>query len=189
MIPVIQEKRNGSMKPGQDIVVAGYVGLSGTAVIADQMEDELLKHFTGQFVSRCNYILNAAVIEEAGFFDESGAAEYEPLSEGGIMKALWNLFHAYGLGFEIELRAIPILQETVEVCEIFDINPYRLQSEGCVILTADNGGDLVRYLGMKGIHGAVIGKTAKGIKRQIMNGETHSFLDRPKPDELIKILR
>lgn len=175
------------MRPGQDIVVAGYVGLFGTAVMAKAGEAELLKHFTGQFVRHCRNAGEAAISEAEEFFMNAGAAEYEPLGEGGIMAALWRLFDEYGLGFEIELRTIPILQETVEVCELFDINPYRLQSEGSILVTADNGGDLLRYLGNKGIHGAVIGKVTAGIKRQILNGETRSFLDRPKPDELYKI--
>lgn len=187
MTPVTSSERRGSMRPGQDIVVAGYVGLSGTVVIAELMEAELLNCFTKQFVRQCQNVMEAAAIEEEVFFYSGGATECERVSAGGIMAALWKLFHAYGLGFEMELRRIPILQETVEVCEIFDINPYRLQSEGCVVLTADHGGDLVRYLGKKGIHGIVIGKTAAGIKRQILNGETCSFLDKPKPDELIKI--
>ena len=102
------------------------------------------------------------------------------------MAALWDYFDGFGLGFEIELRLLPIRQETVEVCEVFDVNPYRLQSEGCALLTAPNGGDLVRQLGKMGIQAVVIGKTKAGIKRQIFNGETETYLDRPKPDELYK---
>ncbi|MBO1722878.1 hypothetical protein HJV72_19570, partial [Extibacter sp. GGCC_0201] len=72
---------------------------------------------------------------------------------------LWDYFDEFGLGFEMELRKLPLLQETVEVCEVFDVNPYRLQSEGCALLTAANGGALVRELEKQDIHAVVLGKT------------------------------
>ena len=175
------------MKPGQDLVVAGYAGLDGASQIAREREAVLLEHFTKQFVRRCQIPGQNTVFPGAEVFYEAGAADLEPVKDGGIMAALWRLFEEYGLGFEIELRDIPILQETVEVCEIFDLNPYRLRSEGCVILAADNGRDLVRNLNKRGIDAVVIGKVEPGIKRQILNGDIRSFLDMPKPDELYKI--
>lgn len=179
--------RREGMKAGQDLVAAGYIALSGTAIAAARREKELRGRFTAQFVRRCQNIREAVRLPGEDFFRKAGAAEYEPSGEGGIMKTLWELFAEYGLGFEIELRALPILQETVEVCELFDMNPYRLHSEGCVLLSADNGGALVKFLEQNGIHAAVIGRVESGIKRQIINGEIRSFLDRPRPDELIKI--
>lgn len=175
------------MKPGQDLVVAGYAGLDGTSVVAREREAVLLKHFTKGFVRRCQTLSDSVALSSPDAFIEAGAADLELVKDGGIMAALWQMFEEYGLGFEIGLRTIPILQETVEICEIFDLNPYRLRSEGCTILAADNGGDLVRNLNKKGIDAVVIGKVEAGIKRQIVNGEIRSFLDRPKPDELYKI--
>ena len=126
--------------------------------------------------------------EVEAFFREAGVTEAEPAEDGGIMNSLWNLLEAYGLGCTIELRAIPILQETVEVCEVFDINPYRLSSGGCLLMAADNGFSALNALRKRGVEGAVIGKVEKGIARRILNGETETFLDRPKPDEIEKIL-
>lgn len=183
-----EHKSRTGMKPGQDLVIAGYIGLCGTAVIAGEKETELLTRLSGQFVYRCKNIFLNQCVPERHICEEAGATEYEPSGEGGIMNTLWTLFDEYRLGFEIQLRALPIRQETVEVCEVFDVNPYRLRSDGCVVLAAENGGDLVRWLREKEIHAAVIGKVKAGIKRRILNGETESFLDRPKPDELYKII-
>ena len=52
------------------------------------------------------------------------------VTEGGIYGALWELAEASGVGLEIDLKAIPIRQETVEVCEQFHLNPYQLISSG-----------------------------------------------------------
>lgn len=199
---------SGIMEAGQDLVAAGYIALKGTSVIAAEREKELLARFTAQFVKRCQSLyeirglfqlpgISASEITEgiatevsaAQVFESSGAGSWCLAGEGGIMTALWDYFDGFGLGFEMELRRLPILQETVEVCEVFDVNPYRLQSEGCALLTAANGGALVSKLEKKGIHAVVLGRTQTGIKRQIYNGGIQTFLDRPKPDELYKVLQ
>lgn len=199
---------SGIMEAGQDLVAAGYIALKGTSVIAAEKEKELLARFTAQFVKRCQSLyeirglfqlpgISASEITEgiatevsaAQVFESSGAASWCLAGDGGIMTALWDYFDGFGLGFEMELRRLPILQETVEVCEVFDVNPYRLQSVGCALLTAANGGALVSKLEKKGIHAVVLGRTQTGIKRQIYNGGIQTFLDRPKPDELYKVLQ
>lgn len=197
---------SGVMEAGQDLVAAGYIALKGTSVIAAEREEELLARFTAQYVKRCQSLYEirglfqlpgisasettkgfATEVSAAQVFESAGAASWCLAGEGGIMTALWDYFDGFGLGFEMELRRLPILQETVEVCEVFDVNPYRLQSEGSALLTAANGGALVSRLEKKGIHAVVLGRTQTGIKRQIYNGEIQTFLDRPKPDELYKV--
>ena len=69
------------------------------------------------------------------------------------------------------------------------MNPYRLSSDGCLLLTADNGGDLVSAFKEQGIHASYIGKVTEGIKRIIDHGEAVGYLDRPTVDELHKIRR
>lgn len=187
----------GEMAPDQDVAAAGYIALSGTRRLALLGEARLQKRFTAQFVARCQNIYEArglwpasgagCLAAPASVFQKAGAASWWMAGEGGIMAALWNYFDAFSMGFEIELRKLPLLQETVEVCEVFEVNPYRLQSEGCALLTAENGGLLVKNLEKQGIPAAVIGRTRKSIGRRIQNGEICTFLDRPKPDELYKI--
>ncbi len=122
------------------------------------------------------------------FWKSCGAAEWEPAGEGGILTAIWNLTGAYETGVEFYLRQIPIRQETVEVCERLEVNPYRLYSAGCVLLTADNGGQLVRTLAEKNIPAQVIGRVNKGIAREMIVQEGRGFLERPQPDEITKVI-
>ena len=85
------------------------------------------------------------------------------------------------------MRAIPIRQETVEICECFGLNPYYLISSGCMLMAADRGHDLVRELAKAGIPASVIGKTVSGSAKRIRNGGEERFLERPHTDELYKI--
>lgn len=180
----------GTMTPNQDLVAAGYIALKGTAKLASMGEEELRKRFAASFVRRCQMVYETRGLKSApgiSAFAEAGAASWCAAGEGGVMTALWDYFEAFSLGFEMELRSLPILQETVEVCEVFDVNPYRLQSEGCILMTAANGGALVKKLQQQGIPAVVIGRTTKNIGRKIYNGEIQTFLDKPTSEELYKI--
>ena len=50
-----------------------------------------------------------------------------------------------------------------------------------------NGPKLLKNLEREGIPAALIGRTRTAIGREIYSGEVHSFLDRPKPDEIDKM--
>lgn len=184
----IERENAGTLRPGQDLVVAGYAGLWGTVETVKNKKEELCQWFSGDYVDRI--LENKDIVPEADLekWKRFGAAECEPAGEGGILKALWDLSGAYMTGIRFSLRKIPVKQETIEICERYDLNPYRLFSKGCLLFSADNGGDLVQALKERGIHAAVIGKVTGGIKRIIDQGEGIGYLDRPSEDELYKVL-
>lgn len=184
----IERENTGIMRPGQDLVVAGYAGLWGTVETVKNKKEELYQWFSKTYVDRILELDTMVSNKDLEQWKQLGATELEPAGEGGILKALWNLSGAYMTGIRFSLKKIPVKQETIEICERYDMNPYRLNSNGCLLFVADNGGDLVEALRDLGIHGAVIGKVTDGIKRIMDHGENIGFLDRPTPDELHKIL-
>lgn len=184
----IERENTGKLRPGQDLVIAGYAGLAGTVEIAKKNKEELCQWFSKDYVNGIMEMDFMVLPGDLEPWKKFGATEWEPSGKGGILKALWDLSGAYMTGIRFSLRKIPIKQETIEICERYDLNPYRLFSTGCLIFTADNGGDLVNAFGKQGMEAAVIGKVTDGIKRIIDHGETIGFLDRPTEDEIYKIL-
>lgn len=175
-------------KPGQDILVTKWIGVEGTSIIAKEKEEELRKRFPAAFVETAKgFDRYISVVEDSKIAVKHGVSATHDVTEGGIYGALWEVAEASGVGLEIDLKAIPIRQETVEICECFELNPYYLISSGCMLMAADRGHDLVRELEKAGIPAAVIGKATDGKARRIVNGEDESFLERPKTDELYKI--
>ena len=187
MMRKIERENTGLLQAGQDLVVAGYAGLAGTVKLAEAAKEELSRWFSDEYMEE---IADAAPLCPVSpeFWRSCGAAEWEPAGEGGILTAIWNLTGAYETGVEFYLRQIPMRQETVEVCERLELNPYRLYSWGCVLLTADNGGQLVRILAEKYIPAQVIGRVNKGIAREMIVQEGRGFLERPQPDEITKVI-
>ena len=109
------------------------------------------------------------------------------MTEGGIFGALWEMAEASGVGLSIDLKSIPVRQETIEICEFFGINPYQLISSGCMLMAADDGNALVRELKKEGIPATVIGKALDGKDRVLENGDERRFLEPPKTDELYRV--
>lgn len=184
----IDRENTGLVKPGQDLVVVGYVGYAGTALIVKNKKEDLYQWFSKSYIDGIQSQDKEANQKAPVDWNKLGATDWEEVAEGGILKALWNLSGAYMTGIRVSLLDIPVRQETIEICERYDLNPYRLFSTGCVLLTADHGEDLVSALKEQGLYGAVIGKVTGGIKRTIEHGESVAYLDRPTEDELYKVL-
>lgn len=175
-------------KPGQDILVTKWLGIEGTSIIAKEKEKELLSRFPKDFVeSAKGFDTWISVLPEAAVAVEHGVSAMHDVTEGGIYGALWEIAEASGIGLEIDLKAIPFRQETIEICEYLGLNPYYLISSGSMLMAADNGHDLVRALKKAGISATVIGKAVKGTAKRILNGGEEAFLERPRTDELYKI--
>ncbi|MBS6397929.1 MAG: AIR synthase family protein [Clostridiales bacterium] len=178
----------GGASVGDDVIVTKWIGIEGTSIIAKEKEEELKGFFSAPFVEEAKgFDRFLSVVPEAEIAVKSGVSAMHDVTEGGIYGALWELAEASGIGLEIDLKAIPVRQETIEICEYFRLNPYQLISSGCMLMTAPDGRGLVRELEKAGIRAALIGRCVEGKAKKVVNGEDTAYLERPKTDELYKI--
>lgn len=176
-------------RAGMDIVVSKWVGIEGTMIFAKEKEAELKEHFPADFVDTAiGFDRYLSVVPEAAVATQSSVAAMHDVTEGGLFGALWEMAEASGVGLEIDLKKIPIRQETVEICEYFDVNPYGLISSGMMLMAAADGNALILALQEAGIPATVIGKATEGNDRVIIRDEERRFLEPPKTDELYKVL-
>ena len=179
-----------AVKPGMDILATKWIALEGTAILAQRMEEQLLGHFSQPFIDKAKQLeVYIPVWSEAAVAVKSGISAMHDVSEGGIFGALWEMAECAGVGLEIDLKRIPIRQETVEICEFFDINPYKLMSGGCMLMAAENGTSVVRALESEGISAVIIGKATDGNDRVLLQGNERRFLETTQTDEIHKVLR
>ncbi len=180
----------GGLKPGQDVVVTKWIGLEGTSIIALEKEAQCREKLPGDLVDTAKSFQDLlSVVEDGKIAMQVGVSAMHDVTEGGIFGALWEMAAASGTGLEIDLKKIPIRQETIEVCELFDVNPYYLISSGSMLIGTDHGSQLVDELAKAGIHAAVVGRATEGNDRVIVNGEERRFLEPPKPDQLFAALQ
>ncbi len=177
----------GGLKPGQELVVTKWVGLEGTSILAGEYASELKERLPGELVdTACGFDRYLSVIPEAAVAAGAGVSAMHDVTEGGIFGALWEMAASSGVGLTVDLKKIPIRQETIEICEVFDINPYMLISSGSMLIGTDHGSLLVEKLQGAGIHSAVVGYATEGNDRVIVNGDEQRFLEPPKTDELFR---
>lgn len=176
------------VKPGQDIVISKWIGIEGTIRLARGRRQELCARYPAAMIEEAvSYDRYLSVIPEAATAMKSGVCGMHDVSRGGIFGALWELAEEAGVGLEIDLKKIPVKQETIEICEFFELNPYELLSGGCLIMTADNGENLVMALRRKDIPSVIVGRTTDGNDRVIYNEDEKRYLDRPKMDQIYNI--
>ncbi|MBP3459383.1 MAG: AIR synthase family protein [Lachnospiraceae bacterium] len=178
----------GGLQPGDDLVMTKWAGLEGTSIIAAEKQEELAKRLPSQIIDAAlemrEYI---SVVPEAAVAVKTGVSAMHDVTEGGIFGALWEMGEASGVGILADLKKIPIRQETIEVCELFDINPYMLISSGSMLIGTSHGNLLVDELQKQGIPAAVIGRAVEGNDRVVVNGEEQRFLEPAGSDQLYKI--
>lgn len=178
------------VRPGQDVVLSKWIGLEGTAVLARRQKEELLARYPAYLAEEAGaFDRYLSVIPEAATAMKSGVCAMHDASEGGIFGALWEFAQGAGVGLTIDLKRIPLRQETVEICECCGINPYELLSGGCLIMACENGDGLAAALKAEGIPAAVIGRTTDSKERIICNEDEVRYMERPKTDEIYKICK
>lgn len=175
------------LRPSDELVMTKWAGLEGTAILANDKEEELLTRYSRDFIAGGKEMMQyISVVKDAKIAKEVGVSGMHDITEGGIFGALWEIASASNVGIEVDLKKIPMKQETIEICEFFDLNPYMLMSSGCLLIGTSKGNELVDRLNQEGIPAAVIGRVVSGNDKVIMNGEETRYLEPPKTDELYK---
>jgi hydrogenase maturation factor len=186
-LEALRTEVNGLLRPGDELVAAGAAGLEITGELLSKEAEFLKKRFNPSFLRK------AAALEElygigrlteekewSMLLKEEQVSGWMEAGAEGFLGVLWKLAEASGVGLLVDLRKVPIRQETIEICECFDVNPYQAPSKGLLLVGVPNGYSLVEQFHMRGIPAAVIGKTNGENARLLKSGETCRYLDRPR---------
>ena len=185
----LRQEVPGRLFPEEELLVVCPVALAGTVQLVRQNRERLSSHFARGFLWRAEHLA-----EEYGILPSEGersarnlaavAASFEatlfmPMGEGGFLACLWKAAEASQVGLEADLRAVPIRQETIEICEILSEHPYRLPAAGSYLIGLAEGERMAVKLRRNGIQASVIGYVQKGRRRLLYSGGSARYLDRP----------
>jgi len=177
-------------KAGQDILLTKYVGLAGSAILSKMEQSKLEERLPSYIVENgISLEKEISVLPESRIAMEVGVTGMHDVSRGGIFSALWELAEKGNVGIEVDLKKIPVRQETIEICEVLGVNPYELYGAGSLLIVTDKGNQLLYELEKQQIPAAIIGKITEENGKVILNGEEVRFLDRPKNDAIEPWLR
>lgn len=177
----------GNAIPGQEIVLCGYAGLEGMLRILSEREKELSQRFVPAFIQQMKSLSGSILsLDAVKAAKDAGVSAMHQVGSGGIFAGLWELAEAAGIGLEIALSQIAIKQETIELCEFYNLNPYQMTSAGCILMTTNDGDALVKALERGGARAGKLGIATDQSARVITSGEDIRYIDRPAPDEWMR---
>ncbi len=186
--PVQWKKIKDSDPKDMDIVMTKWLGIEGTVILSKEKKEQLLNRYPLSMITKAwgleKYL---SILPEAATAGKSGVYTMHDARNGGVFGALWELSKSMGVGLSIDLKKIPVRQETIEICEFFDLNPYELLAGGCLLMVTPESGKLIEDLREEGIPATVIGRTTGNNDKVIFNGEENRFLEPAKPDEIFKV--
>jgi hydrogenase expression/formation protein HypE len=174
---------------GDSLVLTKHAGLEGASIIAHEKQQELTDVLGEQIVNEAKgYMKSLSVVKDGLAAAEFGVNAMHDVTEGGILGAVWEICEASGNGAEIFIDKIPVTMSTSMICEYYRINPYKLISSGCMLISAADGAGLVKHLNEAGVPAAVIG-TMNGTKDRMMivDGKIE-MIPQPESDEIYKVV-
>ena len=168
-------------KESYDIVMCGQAGLGGTLGLYYNNMAGLRERYSQSYlypVERLSGMLTLG--NQADIAIEHGAVYCHDISRGGVFAALWEMGDALKVGFEVCHDSIPILQETIEICEYTGDNPYMIDGCGGAIFVTKNGQELADLLYEAGYEAAVVGVLKEGMDRVVVHEDERRFLTPPR---------
>lgn len=160
------------------VSAAAFSG-KGAADLAEQQTELTPEEARRQADAKRQFARLREEAAEGGRLQEAG--------DGGVYAALWQLLKQNRSGAVYSQRAIPIRQETIEICETFSLNPYRLYAAGCTLWLTPSGAALCQAAEEAGLPAAVIGFQAPGAAILRRDCPEDAFLRRPEADALGKL--
>jgi len=181
-----------------DVIVTEYIGREGAARLASVEAARIREYFSPAFIRQLGgrtpvrepdtrtMIQKLEIIHETVQIVEPDAY-FRVIGYGGIFTSLWDMAESTGRGMEIMIDKIPVKQETIELCELFRLNPYYLMSgEESVLIVCSKGSYLIQKLKEKGINASCIGFLTGNNDKVLRFGDHLRYLDRPREDEFLR---
>jgi hydrogenase maturation factor len=185
----------GKASAGDELYVTKWIGIEGTALVANERANDLLPILGRESVSAAAHLLldpGISIVKDAGIAIESGVvtALHDP-TEGGLATAVHEMAEASGLGAVLILENVPVRPDTSKICEHFGIDPLGLLSSGALLIGAKPGSastlhDILSAVGIPITRIGTLTEASSGLR--LIVGNDSKSLPRYDSDELTRVL-
>lgn len=166
---------------GMEIVMCGQTGVGGTLQLYYDNQKELFERYSESYLRPVEQIEQLILLGgQVDIAFDHGCIYSHDISRGGVFAALWEMGDALKCGLEVCHDNIPILQETIEICEHTGDNPYMIDGCGSALFVVSDGECLADKLYEAGYEAAVIGHLTENSDRVIVHEDERRFLTPPR---------
>lgn len=175
----------GSSRPkklaGMDIVMCGQTGVGGTLQLYYDNQKELFERYSESYLRPVEQLEQLILLGgQVDIAFDHGCIYSHDISRGGVFAALWEMGDALKCGLEVCHDNIPILQETIEICEHTGDNPYMIDGCGSALFVVPDGKLLADKLYEAGYEASVIGHLTEKSDRVVVHDDERRFLTPPR---------
>lgn len=176
-------------KPGDAVIMTKTAGIEGTAIIAHDREEELLRIFDKETINNAkSFVDRISVVKEGVIAGSFGVSSMHDVTEGGLLGAAWETAQASGVGIKIFRKKVPVEKETLEITNHYGIDPLKLISSGCMLITCNDGPGLVKKLQEEGVQASEIGIVSEERELFLVDEDKILKINPPESDELYKVI-
>ena len=118
-------------KAGQAVILTGFVGEHGAAIVASRNELGV----KGEFQSDCRPLADL-VGELLDSLPGKITVMRDP-TRGGVATTLNEIARSSNVGIQIDESALPVRKNTLALCEILGLDPLYLANEGALVIVLD----------------------------------------------------
>lgn len=179
---------------GDCIVITKGIAVEGTAIIAKEKQEELLKKgYDISFLERCkNFLYNPgiSVYKEVSIGKSLDIHAMHDPTEGGLSMGIYEICRASNTGAIIYESEIPIFEETLILSKEYGIDPLGLITSGTllIVLSREEAKKLVELYKVNSINASIIGEIKpKDFGIKILSKDGLRELIAKEDDEIIKI--
>jgi hydrogenase maturation factor len=174
---------------GDCVILTKSAGIEGISIIAHDREDELVSALGNELVKKAkSFVESISVVKEGVIAGSFGVNAMHDVTEGGVMGAVWELSEASDKGIIIYEDKIPIEPETVSICNYYGIDPLKLISSGCMLISCEDGEGLLRAFSEKGIKASIIGRITGKKEKLLQSRGSILPIEQPGSDELYRVI-
>ncbi len=189
--------RTSGAKPGDAVIMTKTAGIEGTAVLASDFRDELLRRGVPYTVVKEGeaMIRQVSVVKEALILAKHGLANsmHDP-TEGGVIGGLTEIAYASNTSIIIDEAKIPLNPVTKSLASAMRVDPLKMLSSGALLATVpeDKANDALKVIREEaGVDATVIGKVVERsdyLLRLIhADGSVEDFRSPHVTDEIMKL--
>jgi hydrogenase maturation factor len=165
---------------GDDLIFTRSAAYGATSVLTRAFPRTVRRHLgpslfdkARKYLRGANTVNDSLSAVKAGIH-QRGVTAIHDVTEGGSLAAIVELAGASDLGGVIDVKSIPISEETEKICKLFHLDPLTSLGEGSLLITSrpDRTRRVIDILQRRGTKATVIGRLSSkarglsGVSRQ-----------------------
>lgn len=168
------------VKPNQDLILTKSAALSSAAILAKSFTKHTSRHLGKKMQQDlADSLYQISVLPELQILRSdkevfSHISGMHDCTEGGVLGGVYELCEASETGVEIHRNKIPLGEAQNQICQLFNIDPYRCIAAGSLLIACPKEitKNVVNLLKENGIKAGKIGQTLrKKTNRKIITAK------------------